>query len=108
MNASVTKAVEDLSLIRGVQVLVCPPNVITPDFIRFPRSGERCPVSGMPRGTLRDCIAASGGKVTVRVVRRNGATRGVLLIDRQSLVDYLHSLPVADLSASDEGDEDAP
>lgn len=77
----------------GVTVLVCPPEALQPEFIRLPAAGERCPVTGLPRTTLIDLLDDAGSKVNVRYLRKKGATTGIKLIDRRSLVDYINSLP---------------
>ena len=69
---------------------------ITPETIRLPRAGERCPYSGLSRSALNALVlptAANGYRPPVRssVLRQRGATTGIRLIFYQSLIDYIHS-----------------
>lgn len=57
-------------------------------FIRLPKTGERCPVSGLSRSSLSELIA-SGSVVSKSIKAKPGAKRGIRLIDRESLVRYL-------------------
>lgn len=79
----------------GVVVLVCPPEELKPEFIRLPDGspGSVCPVTGLSRSALMGFIQDSGAQVKVRHLRKRGATRGVDLIDRASLVAYVNSQP---------------
>lgn len=78
----------------GVVVLVCPPEHLQPEFIRLPKTGELCSVTGLPRSTLLDLLEQAGSKkIPVRHLRKQGATTGIALIPRQALIDYIHSLP---------------
>lgn len=63
---------------------------VTPEFCRLPRPKTRCPLTGLSRTSLVELIDA--GKVRAVRLRKKGAVRGVTLINRQSLLDYLHSL----------------
>ena len=69
---------------------------ITPETIRLPRAGERCPYSGLSRSALNALVlptAANGYRPPVRssVLRQRGATTGIRLIFYQSLIDYIHA-----------------
>lgn len=86
----------------GVNVLVVPPSELQPEFIRLPKAGEKCPVTGLPRTTLIELLQDAGDKVKVRYLRKPGATTGIKLIPRQQLIDYINTLPTA---AEDEDDE---
>lgn len=94
----------------GVVVLVCPPENLKPEFIRLPdgNAGAVCPVTGLSRSALMTFIQESKGKVKVRHLRRHGATRGVDLIVRASLVEYVNSQPAPEWCGgeNDEGKED--
>lgn len=63
-------------------------------YIRLPRTGERCPVTQLCRTTLYlltiPC-SANGWKPAVPAKRRksNGAVRGVPLIPKEELLNYL-------------------
>jgi hypothetical protein len=66
------------------------------EWIRLPRTGTRCPVCGLSRSTLNRLIlpnAANGHNPPVRstVLKQRYAVRGVRLINRASLNDFLES-----------------
>jgi hypothetical protein len=63
---------------------------IQPEFCRLPRPKTRCLTTGLSRTSLVELIDA--GKIRAVRLRKKGAARGVTLINRQSLLDYLHSL----------------
>lgn len=77
----------------GVNVLVVPPQELQPEFIRLPKAGEKCPVTGLTRTTLVELLEAAGGAIKVRYLRKPGATTGIKLIPRQQLIDYIYGLP---------------
>lgn len=77
----------------GVMVLVVPPEQLQPEFIRLPEEGEKCPVTGLSRSRVVSLLEEAGGKINARVLRKRGATRGITLIDRRSLVEYINGLP---------------
>jgi hypothetical protein len=60
------------------------------EFLRLPRAKERCPISQLSRTTLCELIA--DGRIKAVKLRKKGAMRGIILINRQSLLDYLHSM----------------
>ena len=65
-----------------------------PDWIRLPRAGEKCPYSNLSRSTLNNLILPCKANKNVppvksAVVRQKGATRGVRLIHRASLMAYI-------------------
>lgn len=60
-------------------------------WIRLPKPGTRCTVSGLSRTSLNDLIAE--GKIAAKHLKKRGALRGIVLIDRKSLIDYINSLP---------------
>ena len=64
--------------------------LLAPEFTRYPRPGTRCPLTGLSRTSLVELVDA--GKVRAVRLRKKGAARGVTLINRQSLLEYLHSL----------------
>lgn len=69
-----------------------------PLFIRVPRSGERCPYTGMARSSLLTLILPSrtngfSPPVASIVVRKPGRARGIRLIHWASLDDYIRSCP---------------
>lgn len=75
----------------------CAPQTLTPnqpEWVRLPRAGEKCPHSNLSRSTLNNLILpckANKNRPPVRssVVRQRGATRGVRLIHRESLLEYI-------------------
>jgi|ERR1017187_1184712 hypothetical protein len=86
-------------------------------WIRLPRAGTRCPVSGLSRSTLAELTRPCERNeyrppVEARVLKRRGSVRGVLLISRTGLLRYLNELPAparaaqepkADLAGETEG-----
>lgn len=67
-----------------------------PEWIRLPRAGERCPYSNLSRSTLNNLILPCKANkncppVKSSVVRQKGATRGVRLIHRASLMAYIEA-----------------
>ena len=65
-----------------------------PEWIRQPRSGEKCPYSNLSRSTLNNLILpckANKNQPVVKssVLRQKGATRGVRLIHGASLMEYI-------------------
>lgn len=78
-----------------------------PEFIRLPKTGERCPYTGLSRTELNGLIlpnAKNGGRSSVASVslRKRGALRGTRLINYDSLIAHLHSI-----SAKPDGIKDA-
>lgn len=68
----------------------------TPEFLRLPKTGERCPHTGLCRSTLNGLILPSPGNghkppVKSHCLRQRGQARGIRLIDTRSLMDYLRS-----------------
>ena len=72
-----------------------------PKYIRLPRSGSKCSVSGLPRTSLFKLI--KDGAVRSLVIRRAGASRGTRLVSYESLVGYLRRLEKEQNSRSVEG-----
>jgi hypothetical protein len=67
-------------------------------WLRLPRPGTRCPVSGLSRTSLTELAtpcARNGFRplVQARTLKRKNAARGILLINRESLLQYLAGLP---------------
>jgi len=72
-------------------------------WIRLPRAGTRCPVSGLSRSTLAELVRpcernAYRPPVEARMLKRKGSTRGVLLISRNALLEYLSELPAPEVT----------
>jgi hypothetical protein len=68
------------------------------DWLRLPRPGERCPISGLSRSGLVELVRPcerNGFRppVEARHLRRKGTQRGVVLVSAASLRDYLATLP---------------
>ena len=69
-----------------------------PAYVRLPKSSTRCSVSGLSRSSLNELILPSAGNgfkppVRSRVLKKHGASRGVRLIDVESLLSYIKNLP---------------
>lgn len=67
-----------------------------PVYIRLPKSGERCPHSGLTRSKLNELILPSERNafrppVESKCLRKRGSERGIRLISLQSLMDHLAS-----------------
>jgi len=65
-----------------------------PITIRLPRTGARCPWTGLTRSTLNDLVLPNKSNnfnpaVKSRLLKAKGAARGVRLIDFASLKEYL-------------------
>lgn len=61
-------------------------------WLRLPLPGHRCPLSGLPRTGVIDLIERSQGKIRVARLHRPGARRGVILIEKSSLLSFIDSL----------------
>ncbi|MFT5469022.1 MAG: hypothetical protein ACI8UO_004136 [Verrucomicrobiales bacterium] len=61
-----------------------------PEWIRLPKSGKRCPYTGLARAALNSLILPPGAVVESVVLRQKGATRGIRLIRYISLLAYLN------------------
>lgn len=69
-------------------------HVTPPDFIRLPKSGERCPHTGLSRTTLFELIVPckrNGFRPPVKSKhhKQPNAMRGIRIIYYPSLVSYL-------------------
>lgn len=62
-----------------------------PEYIRLPKSGTRCPFSGLSRSGLNALVLGSNPPVKSRCVKRRFAVRGVRLINLQSLLDFIEA-----------------
>jgi hypothetical protein len=75
-----------------------PVRPLKPEFIRLPSPKARCPYTGLSRSTVAElCVpcVANGFNPPVKsaVIRKRGAIRGIRLIDYNSLMSYIISLP---------------
>lgn len=73
-------------------------------WIRLPRPGTRCPVSGLSRSTLAELVRPCERNgycppVEARMLKRKGSARGVLLVSRTALLCYLNELPAPEAAA---------
>lgn len=58
------------------------------EFVRFPRTGERCPITSLSRPFLY--AIAKQGLIKTISLRDRGKQRGVRLIVVDSLIDYIN------------------
>lgn len=63
-----------------------------PEFVRLPKAGDRCPVSGLCRSTLYGLISGVHPCVRSLVIRKRGASRGIRLIHVPSLLAHLNEM----------------
>jgi hypothetical protein len=73
------------------------------EFLRLPRPGTRCNLSSLSRTTLIEL--GNRGLIKMKKVRSPGATRGIVLIVRKSLTDFLMS-SACDFNVADGVDND--
>lgn len=71
---------------------------LQPAFIRVPRSGERCCLTGLSRSGMLSLVLPSQANklnppVRSRVLRQAGKNRGMRLVEVESLLAYLNALP---------------
>lgn len=59
-------------------------------FLRLPSPPGRCPISGLCRSSL--VMMLDDGRIKGVTIRKAGAQRGIRLILKQSLLDYLMNL----------------
>jgi hypothetical protein len=70
---------------------------VKPEWLRLPAPRERCPYTGLSRSTLNELTIpgpANGAVPPVKsvVLRKRGASRGIRLINYDSLMAYLAGL----------------
>ncbi len=70
--------------------------VTTPEFVRLPRPGFRCSVTGLSRSTLNELVLPSAANefrppVRSHVLRKSGSLRGIRLISLRSLLDHIQA-----------------
>lgn len=63
------------------------------EFCRLPRPRTRCPLTGLSRSTLEEQVRA--GNIRAKKLRKPGSTRGIVLLETRSLLDFVNSLPDA-------------
>ncbi len=67
-------------------------------WLRLPRPGARCPITGLSRSSLAELVRPCprndfSPPVEARLLKRRTARRGVLLINRASLLTHIAELP---------------
>jgi hypothetical protein len=60
------------------------------EWLRLPLPGARCPPTGLSRTTLLEL--GDRGLITLKRIRKPGAARGIVIIHKNSLLDYLSGL----------------
>ena len=68
-----------------------------PEYIRLPKPHDRCRLTNLSRSTMAELVVpcpANGYKPPVKslVLKKRGATRGIRLINYDSLLDHLRKL----------------
>ena len=63
------------------------------EWLRLPLPGARCPLTGLSRTTLIEL--GDRGEIVLKRIRKPGATRGIVIINKQSLLAYLDRLDPA-------------
>lgn len=69
-----------------------------PVYIRLPKPGEKCPISGLSRAKMNELILPNERNhfkppVASKSLRKKGSTRGVRLVLLESLMAYLSGSP---------------
>ncbi|MEY2485478.1 MAG: hypothetical protein QOH39_1126 [Verrucomicrobiota bacterium] len=72
-------------------------DISKPEYIRLPKPGTTDALTGLSRSTLAELLVpceANGHYPPVKslVIKKRGATRGIRLINYDSLIDYLRTL----------------
>ena len=70
---------------------------VKPEFIRLPKSGTRCPHTGLSRSKMNQLVLPCKENdfkppVESKVLRKRGIIRGTRLIVFDSLMEYLNGL----------------
>lgn len=84
------------------------PTHIVPTFVRLPKSGTRCPWTGLSRSAICELILPARAPVKSVVLRRRGATRGVRLVLLSSLLRFLHAQATTEAADSEPAQESGP
>lgn len=77
-------------------------SVHLPEFVRLPKSGTRCLISGLTRSKLNELILSHPPQVRSSVLKKRGAFRGVRLIHVDSLLAFIRSQTEPFVAASDQ------
>jgi len=64
-----------------------PPLIVRPEWLRLPKPGQRCPVSGLCRSYLHTLVR--DGKIRTVSIRERGRKTGIRLISYDSLMAYI-------------------
>lgn len=72
-----------------------------PEFLRLPRAGTKCPITGLSRTGM--FLLLKSGVVKSVVLRRPGASRGCRLVSYPSLVEFLRGLDAEQNPAQRDG-----
>ena len=64
--------------------------ITQPEFVRLPKAGSRCPLTGLSRTSLVELVEE--GAIKAVKLRKRGSVRGITLLVRESLLGYLHGL----------------
>ena len=67
------------------------PAPFKPEWLRLPKPGTLCPSCGLSRSVLY--MLAKAGHFETKVLRQEGASRGIRLINYDSLMAYIRALP---------------
>ena len=62
-----------------------------PGFLRLPRAGRRCPVTGLSRAALNALILGHNLPVKSSCLRQKGSLRGIRLVSTASLLAHLYA-----------------
>ena len=70
---------------------------LKPEFVRLPKSGTRCPYTGLSRSKMNQLVLPCKENdfkppVQSKVLRKRGTIRGTRLIVFDSLMNYLNGL----------------
>jgi len=73
-------------------------------WLRLPRPGARCQITGLSRSSLAELVRPCprndfSPPVEARLLKRRDARRGVLLINKASLLAFLTDLPCPEAPA---------
>lgn len=74
-------------------------NLVRPEWLQLPKSGQRCPISGLSRSALNTVILPNKGngykpQVLSRSIKSHKhASRGVRLVNVASLLEFIESQP---------------
>lgn len=64
-----------------------PPLIVRPEWLRLPKPGQRCPVSGLCRSYLHTLVR--DGKIRTVSIRERGRKTGIRLISYDSLMAFI-------------------